>query len=68
MIWATASVALGLLMTVLVIAELRRPVGKTLKPKKPVSHFMRGVCKVRNRITADVEAERCREEELTHAA
>lgn len=35
MIWATASVALGLLMTVLVIAELRQPVrqpvGKALK-------------------------------------
>jgi hypothetical protein len=31
MIWATASVALGLLMTVLVIAELRQPVGNALK-------------------------------------
>ena len=31
MIWATASVVLGLLMTVLVIAELWQPVGKALK-------------------------------------
>ncbi|MBV8824465.1 MAG: hypothetical protein JO084_02775 [Bradyrhizobiaceae bacterium] len=31
MIWATGSVALGLLMTVLVLAELRQPVGKVLK-------------------------------------
>ena len=31
MIWATASVVLGLLMTVLVVAELCQPVGKALK-------------------------------------
>ena len=31
MIWATASVVLGLLMTVLVVAELWQPVGKVLK-------------------------------------
>jgi len=31
MIWATGSMALGLLMTVLVIAELRHPVGNALK-------------------------------------
>ena len=31
MIWATGSVALGLLMTVLVIAELRQPGGNPFK-------------------------------------
>ena len=31
MVWATGSVALGLLMTVLVIAELQQPVAGALK-------------------------------------
>ena len=31
MVWATASVALGLLMTVLVVTELRQPGGSAFK-------------------------------------